>query len=519
MASTSAPAANKAAVATPATVSSNKKAAIATLPPVPELSYDLIRHIASFCDLRGLYALASLLNHTWLNAALEQKRSHRVIKHSGSKRRDASAELQEAPAKVSYPHSMVLLPPAFATPGMSLDFLVADQPRRLRRLLTRSTLEIFSELGDPQKEFPPAVRGSSGPSGLATYLPGTDGAHLQVFSSDTGRDVVCCSWAEASAFASLLDNDAEFGGFGHGDGQLIAPGDLCVGNGRLFVAEAHGVSAFTLSNSNRVVPTFEYKFGKHGSKEGEFKGVGGLAASNREGELYVCDTGNHRIQVHSTRDGTFLRSFGGKGDAPGQFRKPAAIAVLDPKTSSGGGGASSSSSSSSGTGLMTPASRGVRIIVGETSGKRIQVLTSTGSPLQLISMLRPPFAHEEHLTNEALIALSNQVAPFLGPEIDPHGPMARRIIAAGIADAVRGIVAKPDDWPDDMFASDGEAKEAGERFELWAKEDQRAIELRRQLTPELKPARVACFAVDEERSKVYAAGASPDAQFHVFDVL
>ena len=508
---TSAPATNKAAVATPATVSSNKKAAIATLPPVPELSYDLIRHIASFCDLRGLYALASLLNHTWLNAALEQKRSHRVIKHSGSKRRDASAELQEAPAKVSYPHSMVLLPPAFATPGMSLDFLVADQPRRLRRLLTRSTLEIFSELGDPQKEFPPAVRGSSGPSGLATYLPGTDGAHLQVFSSDTGRDVVCCSWAEASAFASLLDNDAEFGGFGHGDGQLIAPGDLCVGNGKLFVAEAHGVSAFTLSNSNRVVPTFEYKFGKHGSKEGEFKGVGGLAASNREGELYVCDTGNHRIQVHSTRDGTFLRSFGGKGDAPGQFRKPAAIAVLDPKTSSGGG-ASSSSSSSSSAALMTPASRGVRIIVGETSGKRIQVLSSTGAPLQLISMLRPPFAHEEHLTNEALIALSNQVAPFLGPEIDPHGPMARRIIA----DAVRGIVAKQDCLGEPIFASDREVKEI--QWAKWAKEDQRAIELRRQLTPELKPARVACFAVDEERSKVYAAG-SARMRVPVFDVL
>ena len=71
-----------------------------------------------------------------------------------------------------------------------------------------------------------------------------------------------------------------------------------------------------------------------------------LAASNREGELYVCDTGNHRIQVHSTRDGTFLRSFGGKGDAPGQFRKPAAIAVLDPKTSSGGGASSSRSRSS-----------------------------------------------------------------------------------------------------------------------------------------------------------------------------
>ena len=68
---------------------------------------------------------------------------------------------------------------------------------------------------------------------------------------------------------------------------------------------------------------------------------------------------------------------------------------------------------------MTPASRGVRIIVGETSGKRIQVLTSTGSPLQLISMLRPPFAHEEHLTNEALIAFGTAV-----DEGDLHGACA-----------------------------------------------------------------------------------------------
>ena len=47
---------------------------------------------------------------------------------------------------------------------------------------------------------------------------------------------------------------------------------------------------------------------------------------NTEGNLYVSDTGNRRIQKLSP-DGTPLAQWGTYGDAPGQFRSPSGIAV------------------------------------------------------------------------------------------------------------------------------------------------------------------------------------------------
>ena len=38
-------------------------------------------------------------------------------------------------------------------------------------------------------------------------------------------------------------------------------------------------------------------------------------------ELLLCDTWNHRIQVFDN-DGSFLRSFGSKGSAEGQYDQP-----------------------------------------------------------------------------------------------------------------------------------------------------------------------------------------------------
>ena len=58
-----------------------------------------------------------------------------------------------------------------------------------------------------------------------------------------------------------------------------------------------------------------------------------------------------------------IRSFGRKGSAPGEFRKPAAISALG------------------------DASGAARVVVGEVAGKRIQVLDAAGAPLQMISTL------------------------------------------------------------------------------------------------------------------------------------
>src|SRR5699024_3333338 len=48
-----------------------------------------------------------------------------------------------------------------------------------------------------------------------------------------------------------------------------------------------------------------------------------------DGDIYVTDTGNERVQVFS-KDGTFLRAFGGYGSDEGQLIEPTGI-VAGPK--------------------------------------------------------------------------------------------------------------------------------------------------------------------------------------------
>jgi DNA-binding beta-propeller fold protein YncE len=50
------------------------------------------------------------------------------------------------------------------------------------------------------------------------------------------------------------------------------------------------------------------------------------AAVDRQGNLYVADTGNYRVQVLDPT-GKFVRVFGAQGDAPGEFIRPKGIAI------------------------------------------------------------------------------------------------------------------------------------------------------------------------------------------------
>lgn len=57
---------------------------------------------------------------------------------------------------------------------------------------------------------------------------------------------------------------------------------------------------------------------------GRFYGPRGVAVDN--GEIYITDTGNERVQVFAS-DGTFLRAFGGTGSEPGKLLEPTGIAI------------------------------------------------------------------------------------------------------------------------------------------------------------------------------------------------
>ena len=69
-------------------------------------------------------------------------------------------------------------------------------------------------------------------------------------------------------------------------------------------------------------------FGQLGSAAGMLIYPWGVAVNERD-EIAVTDAGNNRVQVFSS-DGTFLRSFGKKGDKQGEFDLPTGIA-FDPK--------------------------------------------------------------------------------------------------------------------------------------------------------------------------------------------
>ncbi|HEX8815044.1 MAG TPA: SMP-30/gluconolactonase/LRE family protein [Terriglobales bacterium] len=58
---------------------------------------------------------------------------------------------------------------------------------------------------------------------------------------------------------------------------------------------------------------------------GDFAKPTGLAV-NSEGDLYVCDTLNDRIEVFDA-DGKFITAYGKNGDGPGYFARPKGIAI------------------------------------------------------------------------------------------------------------------------------------------------------------------------------------------------
>ena len=74
-----------------------------------------------------------------------------------------------------------------------------------------------------------------------------------------------------------------------------------------------------LSRSGKIIKTV----GHYVKKNSEFNFPNGLRVS-RNAELYVCDSGNNRIQVFDL-DLKFKRSFGKKGSGKGQFDFPSDI--------------------------------------------------------------------------------------------------------------------------------------------------------------------------------------------------
>jgi uncharacterized protein (TIGR03663 family) len=93
-------------------------------------------------------------------------------------------------------------------------------------------------------------------------------------------------------------------------------------NHRVMVLDAEGNLVRELGRSGEITDTNNST--DPNVSPGLFYGPRGIAVA--DGELFVADTGNERVQVFAS-DGTFLRAIGGAGSEPGQLLEPVGVAV------------------------------------------------------------------------------------------------------------------------------------------------------------------------------------------------
>jgi len=127
--------------------------------------------------------------------------------------------------------------------------------------------------------------------------------------TENGCILVCDSGNHRVQVLDMLDNFKsvrEFGFLGSGEGQFESPLDAAVTvTGEILV-----------SDSNNRIQVFDSKgvylrcFGLKGRKDGFFHYPVNIAV-NDENALFVCDQGNHRVQVFNAADGAFLHKWGG----------------------------------------------------------------------------------------------------------------------------------------------------------------------------------------------------------------
>jgi uncharacterized protein (TIGR03663 family) len=127
------------------------------------------------------------------------------------------------------------------------------------------------------------------------------------------------------SFCNLADNA---GCQGNGAGQFNEPWGVGVGpDGSIYVSDTwnHRVQKF---DADGKFVTMWGGFADTGGAlgaEATFWGPRGLAV-DPQGNVYVADTGNKRIQKFDA-DGKFLSQYGGVGVEPGQFNEPVGVAV------------------------------------------------------------------------------------------------------------------------------------------------------------------------------------------------
>jgi DNA-binding beta-propeller fold protein YncE len=155
----------------------------------------------------------------------------------------------------------------------------------------------------------------------------TSWPYVQRFSMYVRKDVAAKLWdygPEVAGGGIQLPEDeyetkrvqatatASWGSFGSADGQLNYPKDLALdAEGNVYVADSYNHRVQVFDGQGR----FLRKWGSQGSGPGQFQEPWGIAV-DAAGQVYVADTWNHRIQKFDA-DGQFVKQWGFFGDTAG----------------------------------------------------------------------------------------------------------------------------------------------------------------------------------------------------------
>ena len=177
---------------------------------------------------------------------------------------------------------------------------------------------------------------------------------------------------------SLLDGRvmASVGSHGTGPGELRSPQGVAVSGRLIFVCDTSNNRVCVFEDSSFMGLNFSHAFGTKGSAPGELLGPTGVAVLGER--VFVTERYNHRVSVFDD-DGALVRCIGGhRSSAPGFFNEPFGVALLPPAGAAGAAEAGEADGDAAGT----------RLLVSEYFGRRVQVLSVHGVPLQVVHDFR-----------------------------------------------------------------------------------------------------------------------------------
>lgn len=138
-----------------------------------------------------------------------------------------------------------------------------------------------------------------------------------------------------------FDSTGEFimqwGSFGNNDGQFYFPRGVAVdpSDGAVYIVDMGNHRVQKFDTSTNVLPQLLTKWGGglgpgHASnplaqEAGQLRSPWGIAVDGN-GDVYLTDTGNHRVQKFD-REGSFITQWGGFGNGPGQMNFPYGIGI------------------------------------------------------------------------------------------------------------------------------------------------------------------------------------------------